>query len=187
MCFSFLLHWTPPPPTPSCVMCVEVTHQTCWQWRRPLKRDWSSRFLSGWSGNKSRTFTDWQTHTWTLLLYENSGQQVSLLQRAQPRQRFCLLPWWHRPDFGSHRDRSSRSASEWEQERRYSLNSITPMWQTDCYFGTSRGYLIPFRLCSDPSDVALQRPQWKATLPTRNLELSPPPLTKNSPSTLMAT
>lgn len=60
-------------------------------------------------------------------------------------------------------------------------------WTDVMYFCTSRGYLIPFRLCSDPSDVALQRPQWKVILPTRNLELSPPPLTKNSPSTLMAT
>lgn len=55
------------------------------------------------------------------------------------------------------------------------------------YFCTSRGYFIPFRLCSEPSDVALQRPQWKVILATRNLELSPPPLTKNSPSTLMDT
>lgn len=52
---------------------------------------------------------------------------------------------------------------------------------------TSRGYFIPFRLCSDPSDVALQRPQWKEMVPTRNLEVSPPPLTKNSPSTRMDT
>ena len=56
-----------------------------------------------------------------------------------------------------------------------------------CVFCTSRGYFIPFRLCSDPSDVTLQRPQWKVILATRNLELRPPPLTKNSPSTLMAT
>jgi len=52
---------------------------------------------------------------------------------------------------------------------------------------TSRGYFIPFRLCSDPSDVALQCPQWKVMVPTRNLELSPPPLTKKSPSTRRAT
>lgn len=56
-----------------------------------------------------------------------------------------------------------------------------------CVFCTSRGYFIPFRLCSDPSDVALQRPQWKLILSTRNLELRPPPLTKKSPSTLMVT
>lgn len=43
---------------------------------------------------------------------------------------------------------------------------------------TSSGYVLPFRLCSEPSDVVLQWPQWKVIRPTRNLELSPPPLTK---------
>lgn len=42
---------------------------------------------------------------------------------------------------------------------------------------TSRGYLTPSRLCSDPSDEALQRPQWKVMRPTLNFDLRPPPLT----------
>lgn len=42
---------------------------------------------------------------------------------------------------------------------------------------TSRGALTPSRLCSDPSDEALQRPQWKVMRPTLNLDLRPPPLT----------
>lgn len=41
---------------------------------------------------------------------------------------------------------------------------------------TSSGYLTPSRLCSEPSEEALQRPQWKVMRPTLNLDARPPPL-----------
>lgn len=41
---------------------------------------------------------------------------------------------------------------------------------------TSKGYLTPSRLCSEPSEEALQRPQWKVMRPTLNFDLRPPPL-----------
>lgn len=52
---------------------------------------------------------------------------------------------------------------------------------------TSRGNLLPFRLCSEPSAVALHRPQWNVILPTLNLDLSPPPLMKYWPFRLITT
>lgn len=52
---------------------------------------------------------------------------------------------------------------------------------------TSRGKLLPLRLCSEPSAVALHRPQWNVILPTLNLDLSPPPLMKYWPFRLITT
>lgn len=52
---------------------------------------------------------------------------------------------------------------------------------------TSRGNLMPLRLCSEPSEVELQRPQWKVILPTLNVDRRPPPLMKKYPCTSMAT
>lgn len=116
--------------------------------------------------------------------------ELDILQRAQLWRQSSLLPAQHRPASGRCWDRSSRSASISGNRRLvkfqapWLLARLVAHCDGQC---TSSGNLIPFKLCSEPSNVALQRPQWKVILPTRKRELRPPPLTKKSPSTLMAT
>lgn len=65
------------------------------------------------------------------------------------------------------------------------LYRIWEVWPSGCL--TSSGYLTPSKLCSEPSEEALQRPQWKVMRPTLNFAHRPPPLTKKSPFTFTAT